>query len=229
MGSRVGGLREVSLVSVLEFDSEWFGKRIGRRDGNPEETDLWAKANELDCVYTLLRLNQMNDLHWAVQHGFRLVDVRVEFIARSARLSTTARPAKEEDWPDIERIARTSFKKTRFHNDRWFDRERVNEMYANWARTSGEALVTYNEDGGVAGFVTVGDTHLELIAVDETLCGHGHGDRLANAALKHAYANGNTFLNVVTQGGNHAAQRTFQAVGFRLISTHLWLHKWYLK
>lgn len=214
-------------MSVLEFDTEWFGKRIGRRDGDPEETDIWARSEGLDCVFTLLRLNQMSDFHWAVRNGFRLVDVRVEFIARPSLVIPDVRVAEPSDRDAIADIARRSFKRTRFHNDRRFDQERVNEMYANWALTSHGRTYVTEDESGLSGFVVVGETNLELIAVDPAHRGKGHGDALAKAAIGHALMGGRGLLNVVTQGGNHAAQRTFQGVGFTLIDTSLWLHKWY--
>jgi ribosomal protein S18 acetylase RimI-like enzyme len=213
-------------VTVLEFDSEWFGKRIGRHDAHPEEADLWAKSARLDCVFTLLPIEEIGWVHWAANNGFRLTDVKVEFSVRTSLREMLAE-AGENDWVDIQEIARTAFRRTRFHNDRHFDPERVNEMYANWALTSPGATFVAKAEKAVAGFVTVGATHLELIAVDSDHRGEGHGLELAQTAIGYAYERGLPTLRVVTQGGNHAAQRTFQAAGFELVGTALWLHKWY--
>lgn len=213
-------------MSVLEFDSEWFGKKIGRRDGDIEEADLWAKAAGLDCLYTLLPLSRIDEVYWATNHGFRLVDVKVEFVAEP-RPYTLLRVPEPHEMKDVKRIASTSFVRTRFHNDRRFDRERVNAMYANWVDTSSGQVFVADGEGGIAGFVLVGDTHLELIAVDPAHRGQGHGLALAETASTFAAVNGQSEIRVITQGGNHAAQRTFQSVGFKLIETSLWLHKWY--
>jgi ribosomal protein S18 acetylase RimI-like enzyme len=215
-------------VSVLEFDSEWFGCRIGRYDGDPAEADQWGKDNSVACVYTLLPLAQISAVHDAARRGFRLVDVRVEFAAKSQLIINEARYVKPEDGEAIKEIAYRSFQKTRFHNDRLFDRDRVNAMYANWALTSAGDTMLVDAENARAGFVVVGETHLELIAVDPSHRGAGYGRTLAAAALGHAHRHGRRELKVVTQGGNHAAQRTFQSVGFELVDTSLWLHKWYV-
>ena len=215
-------------MSVLEFDSQWFGCRIGRFDGDPAEADQWGKDNSVACLYTLLPLSQISKVHEAAARGFRLVDVRVEFVARTGLLINSTRYANPDDREAIKEMAFRSFQKTRFHNDRLFDRDRVNAMYANWALTSeGETLVV-DADNARAGFVVVGETHLELIAVDPAYRGQGYGGMLARAALGHAHGRGRRELRVVTQGGNHAAQRTFQSSGFELVDTSLWLHKWYV-
>ena len=220
-------------MSVLEFDSEWFGAKIGRYDGDPEAADDWALSQDLDCLYTLVPMEGIGTaVWWATQNGFQVTDVRVEFeaaVTAEEGWTTHLREpgCRREDWVEINHIARTSFRRTRFHNDRRLDPERVNEMYANWVRTSPATVLVSDGPEGVAGFVTVGATNLELIAVDETQRGQGHGERLADGALNFAYRQGLTTLRVVTQSGNHAAQRTFKGAGFKLVDTSIWLHKWY--
>jgi len=216
-------------VSVLEFDSEWFGAKIGRYDGDPVAADGWALSQGLDCLYTLVPMEGLGTAVWqATRSGFQVTDVRVEFEAATfANRDAILREAEAGDWGAIDRIARTSFRRTRFHNDRRLDKARVNAMYANWVRTtSGTVLVSDGPDGP-AGFVTVTPTNLELIAVDNDRRGEGHGQNLADAALALSYQRGLPTLRVVTQSGNHAAQRTFKAAGFKLVDTSIWLHKWY--
>jgi len=213
-------------MSVLEFDSKWFGVKVGRHDGDPEEADIWAKAVGLDCLFTLLPLAQIGEVHWAAQNGFKVVDVKVEFVAKTSQ-QTLLRRSEKEDIEAVKQLAYTAFRKTRFHNDRRFDHHRINAMYTNWVLTSGATIYVADGDHGFAGFVLVGQTHLELIAVEPGSRGQGHGLALTRSALGHAYENEQDKLRVVTQGGNHAAQRTFQAAGFTLENTSLWLHKWY--
>ena len=215
-------------MSILEFDSEWFGVRIGRYDDDPIEADRWAKDNSVGCVYCLLPIEKIDMVFGAVQRGFRLTDVRVEFVARTSLLIPfSPRLLEPEDMPALKEIAASSFVKTRFHNDRRFDTKRVNEMYANWVETASGRILVQKVDDVPVGFVLVGDTHLELIAVADGYREHGFGVDLAKGAIGIAHGLGKRELRVVTQGGNHAAQRTFQAAGFELERTSLWLHKWY--
>jgi GNAT superfamily N-acetyltransferase len=214
-------------VRVLEFDTDWFGCRVGRCDGPPSTVDQWGKDNSVACLYTLVPLSKIASVHDLAHRGFRMVDVRVEFAARSKFLTSDARLADASDHEAIRLMAETAFQRTRFHNDRHFDRDRVNAMYANWALNTDAVALVVDTPVGPAGFVTIGDTHLELIAVEPSQRGHGYGRLLAAGAMTLAHTNGRHELRVVTQGGNHAAQRTFQSVGFTLVDTSLWLHKWY--
>ena len=227
MDSGLGCCREVR-VSVLEFDSRWFGVKVGRYDGDPQEAEEWALANGIDCLYTLVPMEGIGtSVWWATQHGFQVTDVRIEFEAETSPHGVRLREAEGKDWKAIDHIARTSFRRTRFHNDRHLDLDRVNDMYVNWVRTSDATVLVSDGPEGPAGFVSVGATNLELIAVDVAHRGKYHGEKLAEAALNEAYRKGLPTLKVVTQSGNHAAQRTFRSAGFRLVDTSIWLHKWY--
>jgi ribosomal protein S18 acetylase RimI-like enzyme len=213
-------------VSVLEFDSAWFGAKIGRCDGDPVAADRWAREQKLDCLYTLLPLSQIGLIHPAVEDGFKITDVRVEF-AITPYDAPLLRRVRSEDKKALREIARTAFRRTRFHNDRRFDPDRVNALYENWLLTSeGEVLVADSESGP-AGFAVVGATNLELIAVAERERGEGYGDALTRSAIGIAHQHRRKDFRVVTQSGNLAAQRTFKAAGFKFADTSIWLHKWY--
>jgi len=216
------------LPCVLEFDSNWFGLRIGRYDIDPVSAARWADKKSLDCVYCLVPVAEI----WRVkdatmQYGFRLVDVRVEFAcdARKVTKQRGIRLATPEDSPWVERIARSAFTGTRFYNDRRFDRDLVDEMYANWIREAfaRDIVFTTKESDG---FVTMTkDGSIGLIAVDAERRQRGAGTSLMFAALNYAYVNDIPVVTVATQAGNTSAQRTFQKVGCRSTRTDLWLHR----
>lgn len=217
-------------VSVLEFDSKWFGVRVGRFDNDPKAAYGWAIDNDIQLLYTLLPIDKIALMRDASEHGFRLVDVRVQFTAPSndLPLPDRVRPAKADDDERIGKIALTAFRGgSRFYNDRHMDRDRVDEMYRNWAINDVyDALVLVADgDDGIGGFVTVRGGDVGLIAVDPECRWTGIGTDLMNAALSSCQERQ---LLVVTQGGNTAAQRTFQKCGFRSSSTGLWLHRWFV-
>ncbi len=218
-------------MSVLEFDSEWFGINVGRHDGPLLEADRWSRANNIDLLYSLLPIERIRDMNDAVTLGFRLVDVRVEFTAQATKGSPGPVAVRCADAGDIDRlaaIASVSFRSTRFYNDGRLVRERVNEMYANWVREAwdNETIFVYDQDdGSPGGFVTVtSEGDIGLIAVEAGARKRGAGKSLCLAAIACV---DNPEIGVVTQGGNLAAQRTFQSCGFRSVKTSLWLHRWY--
>lgn len=219
-----------SAGKILKFDSEWFGKRIGRLDIDPVKAAAFGNDNHLDCVYCLVPISDVWRVKEATtQHEFKLVDVRVEFnaeITRIERPEGISRPDdRDQRW--IGQLARTAFVNTRFFNDKRFNEALVGDMYANWVREALEhdsVFISGTRDG----FVTMDDKGaIGLIAVSGTSRNHGVGKDLMRGAMNHAYVTGLTSMSVVTQGGNIGAQRTFQACGFRTTRTDLWLHKWY--
>lgn len=227
MAPHIEGAEE---VSVLEFDSKWFGVRTGRFDNNPQAAYDWASAYNIQLLYTLLPIENIGLMREATEYGFRLVDVRVQFTAPSNDLSlpVRVRPARADEDERIGRIASTAFRGgSRFYNDRTFDKTRVDELYRNWAINDVyDALVLVADgDDGISGFVTVRGGDVGLVAVDPLCRAMGVGTDLMRAALSSCQERE---LSVVTQGGNTAAQRTFQKCGFRSSSVGLWLHRWFV-
>ncbi len=216
---------------VLDFDSAWFGLKIGRYDNSPAMAHDWAVEQSLDLVYCLLPIGQISQVREASMSGWKLVDVRVEFVHDLPRPWTPAdqithggraRPAALGDVGWMQELARSAFTGTRFYNDRRLNRDRVDAMYANWVQESYGGFVVDEE-----GFVTVDDEGgIALIAVAPGARGRGVGSRLTRTVVAHAAYTGTPAVRVVTQGGNIAAQKTFQGCGFRSEQVGLWLHRW---
>jgi len=212
---------------ILDFDSEFFGIKVGRHDGPPGVAYEWALSNEIECLYTLLPISMIAQAYEATALGFRLVDVRVEFSARTKEEQRKVRMATRGDDDALALIARSSFKRTRFYNDRKFPPMRVDDLYENWVREhceTGRVLVTTDENDRPVGFATFKDGYVSLIAVSEEHRYLGHGEALMKGALDLGWQDGLQEIRIVTQGGNIGAQRTFQKVGFRSVQTDLWLH-----
>ncbi len=225
----------VAAVSgvLLDFDSAWFGLKVGRYDNAPAMAATWAAEERLDLVYCLLPIDQISQVREASQAGWKLVDVRVEFVCDELRPwgapvrfgRPRARPALPSDLGWMQDLALAAFTGTRFYNDRRLNRGRVDEMYANWteeALAAGSAFVA-----NTAGFVTVDGNHdVGLIAVHPSARRTGVGSNLMQTVVAEAFDAGASSCRVVTQGGNIAAQRTFQGCGFRSDRVGLWLHRW---
>lgn len=230
---------------LLEWDSAFWGVTVGRVGADAltadrsADIDAWAQAHDVDCLYFLARPDDPETVGVAQEAGFRLVDVRIEF----ARPSVDAGPAgrvrsyRPGDLEALRMIARTSHEITRFYADPHFPRERCSDLYDTWIVRSCEgwadAVLVAELDGGAAGYVTChfdrtsNRGSIGLIAVSATARGKGLGRDLVLGALGSCRDHGSAEASVVTQGANVAAQRLFQACGFRTFSTGLWFHRWY--
>jgi dTDP-4-amino-4,6-dideoxy-D-galactose acyltransferase len=224
---------------LLEWDTRHFGVKIARlpepRDRDQlKEGIAAAERAGVQCLVTLIELDQTAAIVATEAAGFRSYDVRLELdrVASDAA-SATPIPATGADLPRLEEIARTSFFDSRFYADPNFDNERAAEMYAIWVRRGidddDRLLLTTEERGGF--IVCHLDTEarigtIDLIAVADDARGRGAGTQLVEAAETAFAAAGITRTRVVTQARNIAAQRLYQRRGYRTATASLWLHRW---
>ncbi len=109
---------------LLEWDSNFFGFRIGRvRENILTESligrvDDWSVNNKIRCLYFLADSDSPETTHLAEAHDFHLADVRMTFEHRLKTLIPSSqeilRPAEPSDMPELERMAHAGFAKTRF-------------------------------------------------------------------------------------------------------------------
>jgi dTDP-4-amino-4,6-dideoxy-D-galactose acyltransferase len=222
---------------LVGFDTEFWGRRIGRTNG--ADIDRWAAENTIGTVCLLVDADKPKEAQDAEASGFRFMDVRVELQRRTAPIAALCRPARESDLPGLVALAREAHRITRFYADPFFDDARCDDLYEAWIRNSfagwaqtvlvaevdGEA----DDQGGAAGYCTV---HIDeqigsigLIAVRPDCRKRGIGAELVEAAIDWCHAREIPEITVVTQGRNIAAQRVFQRCGFRTSRVDLWMHK----
>ncbi len=218
---------------MSEWDSEFFGHRIARGPREPE-----FGREHADCLWLLIPATDHEAIHTQEEFGAKFMDFRVEYARDTGPEVGISRPAASlADRDELAKIARTAFRGlTRFYADERLLVERCDDLYEgwflkNWLDPRVEVLMV-GDGRGPAGFVTVkfdGDqASIVLIAVAEHARGHGMGENLTRAAVNRAYERGAARISVVTQGCNIPSQRAFQAAGFRIESSSVWLHKWYV-
>ncbi len=234
---------------LLDWDSEFFGHRIGRVSGSAltrerlKGVDAVAKARAVRCLYFLASADDDLTVSLAETAGFHLVDVRVELVWRRDRdeAATCPPPAgirlgTPSDSEALASIARGSYSHSRFCVDPHFSPARSQELYCEWIRKSvrglADAVLVAEGPGGVAGFVTCSSDGekgaIDLVGVAENARGRGLGSVLIKAAKAHfVHERACVEVHVVTQARNLAAQRLYQNEGFRTASVGLWFHKWF--
>jgi len=232
---------------VLEWDSAFFGVRIGRVRGD-RLTDTsaaavieWARREAIECLYFLAAAEDDETLRAAGRHGFSLTDIRLELAATIVpgqldAMPPNIRPAQAADRAPLVALARTSHRNTRFHADPRFDPERADDLYAEWLERSltgelADVVLVPEAIAGAAGYLTVRRTseqsaHVGLVAVDPAQRGTGLGAALLAAAKHWCAARGIARLTVVTQGRNARAIRFYERGGFAAASVGIWYHRW---
>jgi dTDP-4-amino-4,6-dideoxy-D-galactose acyltransferase len=236
------------LCRFLDWDTRFFDRRIAQVVSHRFTPDTlvavetWCAQQAIRCLYFLADLDDAQTVTLAEQHGFALVDVRVELVrALPPAVALSVPPAalrisRADDLPALRQMARTGFTDSRFYADPHFSRAQCDRLYETWIENSCQGYadrVWVAEAGGQpAGFITC---HLKpdrqgvigLVGVDGAAQGQGLGRALVDAALHWFAAEGCDCVRVTTQGRNLRAQRLYQRAGFVSDVMRLWYHRWF--
>lgn len=235
---------------LLDWDSDFFDRRIARYTRNRMDKDTaaravdWCISNEVACLYLLADSSDPGTARVAADFGFRFVDVRVTFSSDLVQSSDfqfardlPVRFAEERDIAPLAALARVSHRATRFYFDNRFSEDRCDELYATWIEQScrgfADAVFVAGVADAVNGYVTchlsdAGTGSIGLLAVREGDRGRGYGRSLVAAALGYLRMHERRTAFVTTQGRNIASQRLYEACGFRVHAQQLWYHRWFI-
>lgn len=242
-------MADADLCRLLDWDSEFFGRRIARVTGHRLDAALaddvlaWAKRHAVDCLYFLADADDPATARVAEERGFREVDVRVTLERRlDGRAAATdssqvsVRPAVDADRAALRALARVSHRDSRFYHDPGFPTSRCDDLYETWIDTSvtgyADAVLVADHEGTAVGYVSCHLSDAEtgvigLFAVSPAHQGRGAGRALLAAALRWFADHGRRRVTVVTQGRNERAQRLYEAGGFTRHAVQRWYHRWF--
>lgn len=234
-------------ITPLPWDSELFGFAIARVNATRlDAATLGAaldacRAQAIRCAYLLLDADDARGSALAQAAGFVLRDTRLELdrplTSRDAQPGgdeAAVGPARPDQRPALEALAREAFPLSRFFADPGFPRERCGDLYAAFLRRGLDGAPERKTlaTAGASGFVVCqldgerGSGTIELIAVADDARGHGAGRALVEGALATFAAAGLSTAEVATQAANVASQRLYAHAGFRTRRARLWLHRW---
>jgi dTDP-4-amino-4,6-dideoxy-D-galactose acyltransferase len=231
----------MAACEILEWDSRFFGFRVGRFLGgkleDPAAVDAWCARESVACLYLQAPWDAAT-IETAEANGFRLREVRMTVereAGAAAEPAGAVRPFVPADLPALVELAGQSFFESRFYQDPHFPRALCDEFYRTWTRNSCEgmadAVLVVEHANRPAGFVTcrvAGDVgRIELIALEAAARGRGLGIALTMGAISWFASRGVLRVRVGTQARNIAAQRLYQHCGFRTVESSVYFHKHY--
>lgn len=243
-------MTEESPCTFLEWDSEFFGRRIGRisasrlTEATVQSIAAWSKANRVECLYFLGDADDPETVRIAEHHTFGFVDVRITLdtelgdASRPADVSASRcviRPSRSDDIPALREIAQVSFRDTRFFYDGRFSETHCKALYETWIEKScngyADTVLVAETERHAVGFISchlVDDAtgQIGLVGVSGEASGQGFGQLLVSEALRWFRGRNRRRAVVVTQGRNGKAQRLYQRCGFVTRSLQLWYHWW---
>jgi dTDP-4-amino-4,6-dideoxy-D-galactose acyltransferase len=174
-------------------------------------------------------VNDWSVVHGVGQAGWLLVDVGLDFLTRQFeftehRVSSTIRPARDDDLPALRDLAATAFVHSRFAADSFFSEAQVEAFHRQWVTNLhnglAQALLVSEDAADLTGFISCalsGSTgRIPLIAVKDGRRGTGIGKQLVQAALGWFAASGAIEVRVKTQAANTAAVDLYERSRFVL-------------
>lgn len=245
-------INETDPCKFLQWDSDFFGRRIARVNGSKlttkiiEEILAWCEDTHIECLYFLADSDNRQTVQIAEQQDFKLVDIRVtmqtqidQAAYRSIESSETAiRQVVSSDIEELKSIASNNHTQSRFFYDPCFHHNMSRKLYEAWIEESckdyADTVLVYGQNDAALGYLTCHlnsgsrESHIGLLGIRSDSQGQGIGRSLVNAGLDWFAQHKQEIVEVVTQGRNINAQRLYQRCGFFTTSQQLWYHKWFV-
>jgi len=228
-------------IRTLQWDSDFFGLRIGRADILSTEDSLFlaARREELKQQFDLLYVFDPNNIGFTA-NGVRLVDEKILY-------SKPCEPRKQysdisffkQATPsdDLYRLALVSGGYSRFRLDERLPQGSYERLYTRWIENAcpregtNKQILTFLDTNNIAkGMITIdyqGELgHIGLVAVD-TDCQHqGIGGIIMSTLDGYLFDLGVKTLEVPTQKANTDACRWYENNGFTVQSRTQIYHWW---
>jgi ribosomal protein S18 acetylase RimI-like enzyme len=237
------------MIQYLEWDSQFFGHRIGRilqktlTESSLAQIKRWAEENQIDCLYFLATPDDDMTVQLAEQDHFHLVDLRVTLRTSLEGMLPLPEPsipldyAQAADIPALKLIAGQNHTNSRFFTDTHFPRQKCRELYEIWIEKAVHGpdtkVFVWRAEGKACAYVTArlldeGCGDIDLVGIDPRFQGRGLGPQLIIQALNYFRQQQVMRVQTATQGRNIHALKLYQKCGFSIDSIELWYHKWFI-
>ncbi len=228
-------------IRALQWDSDFFGLRIGRADilSKEDALSLAERLFELKRDFDLIYVFDPNSVGFAA-NGARLVDEKILY-------SKPCEPRKqfpeitffEGTLPsaDLYRLALVSGGYSRFKLDERLPQGSYERLYTRWIEnacpkegTNKQILTFLDAQNVIKGMITInyqGELgHIGLVAVDADCQHQGIGGRIMSTLDGYLYGLGVKTLEVPTQKANKDACSWYEKNGFKVKSVTPIYHWW---
>ncbi|MBQ7192344.1 MAG: GNAT family N-acetyltransferase [Paludibacteraceae bacterium] len=229
-------------IRTLQWDSDFFGLRIGRVDiqTKADALSLSAQHNELRQQFDLLYVFDTNNVGFEAE-GALLVDEKILY-------SKPCEPRKQYSEiafyqgatpsADLYRLALVSGGYSRFKLDERLPKGSYERLYNRWIEnacpkegTNKQILTFLDTQGTTKGMITIDYTanvgHIGLVAVDSDAQHQGIGGKIMSTLDGYLFDLGVKTLEVPTQKNNIDACRWYEKNGFAIQSV-LPIYHWWL-
>jgi ribosomal protein S18 acetylase RimI-like enzyme len=253
-----GNLKGALLLSYDEYDSGFFGARIGKiayygGEVSPEGyghlfQPLLTEASREGYSYLFFKIPGVfsSTKEAAESHGFTPCGTNVDLSLdlknsepeEAPSFGHKVRVAGKEDEENLKAIAECAFRRSRFYNVDFIDQAAADRYHGEWImnlmKDENSTVFAVEESGEVAGFLAIKTGtdrktgRIILVAIDEKKRRKGLGQSLLRHAIDWSRDKVDT-LYVKTQEDNIPAIRFYERNGFRMFEREIGYHKTLVK
>lgn len=227
-------------IRRLDWDSRFFGLRIGRVDVSSakELESLSAQGSSLKQQFDLLYVFCPQSIRWQAEKATPADEKTIYAKRVVPQVVEMQTDIYTEDVPneDLYRLALVSGEYSRYRLDNRFPKGSYERLYRRWIEQSvngnmADRVFVYRENNHIHGMLTLQwDDHkadIGLVAVDTDMQGRGIGSLLIrNAENWLAHHTSVQTLSVATQWANTKARRWYEKNGFAVAGVTNIYHWW---
>lgn len=230
-------------IHALQWDSDFFGLRIGKADIQTREdpVSLAARHDELKQQFDLLYIFDPDNVGFAAK-GARLVDKKILYskpVEPRLQYNDVVFYKQAKPSEDLYRLALVSGGYSRFRLDERFPKGSYRRLYEKWIEnacpqqeTNKQILILPDTNDIVRGMITINHEgelgHIGLVAVDPDCQHQGIGGKIMSTLDGYLFNLGIKTLEVPTQKANTDACRWYEKNGFAVESITPIYHWWLL-
>ena len=239
-----------SVIYRLKWDSKFFGSNIAFLSSlcltkNIEKyVQGFTKSEDLDLIQFQCNCHDLLSVQIAEENKYSFVDIRLTmerpinetFIIQEDKKEIDFRKATKSDIEILVDYAKGIYHSSRYYYDKNFDTKKVDGFYSGWIKKSvlgefDDFCYAIYENNSPIGFCSIkynqnNSASIGLLGISPKHSNLGLGRYMLNKVIEALYADGITYIDVVTQGRNYSAQRLYQRCGFLTRTSELWYHKW---
>ncbi len=193
------------------------------------------------CIYCLASSKYKEILEI---FGFSFIVEKIELVHNNMNSFNydydNVEPAKEEDIPQIKKIAKNAFRGiTRFYRDPNFSKKKVDNLYELWIdkfmKDKSSTIIIIKENNKIVAFngisIKNGEGRIELIAIHKKYRNQGYGEKIMKFAqnyfMKNQVKNIGFQVRVSTQNNNIPALKFYKKMGYITNEKiKCWFHWW---
>lgn len=218
------------MIRYLEWDSNFFGYKIGESQGVPDVDEAKNEGYKLIYAKSKTPVPELTDKYF-LDHK---IIHRKELISQDEIIGV--KPLKGTSLtPDLLNLAYEAGHVSRYKLDPNFKNNEFKKLYEAWIKNSlsGEIaseVFGYFEGEKCLGFITVkvkgNEASIGLLVIDPSAQGKGLASQLTKAAEIYAKSEGAQYFTVATQATNTNACRFYTKNGYQEYTEDLTYHVW---